>query len=104
MLETLGLQSAIHLNRYRTEKKDRNKEIWIALKQSPAYRAGLRERYKIERKYGEAKENHGLRRCRYVGWMRYAIQAYLTAIALNLKRMVKVLTGVSFRGDVTAIA
>ena len=97
-------RSAIHLNRYRTEKKDQNKEVWIALKQSPAYQAGQRERYQIERKYGEANEYHGLRRCRYLGWMRYAIQAYLTAIALNLKRMMKVLTGVSFKGDVTALA
>jgi IS5 family transposase len=45
-----------------------------------------------------------LRRCRYLGWMRYAIQAYLTAIVLNLKRMVKLLTGVNFRGDVMAAA
>jgi IS5 family transposase len=104
LLETLGMQSAIHLNDYRTQKKDRNKEVWITLKQSPGYRAGQRERYKIERKYGEAKLYHGLRRCRYLGWMRYAIQAYLTAIALNLKRMVKVLTGVSFKGDSTAMA
>ena len=104
LLETSGLKSAIHLNRYRTEKKDQNKEVWIALKQSPAYQAGQRERYQIERKYGEANEYHGLRRCRYLGWMRYAIQAYLTAIALNLKRMMKVLTGVSFKGDVTALA
>ena len=99
LLETLGLQSAIHLNRYRTEKKDGNTEVWVALKESPGYRAGQRERYKIERKYGEAKEQHGLRRCRYLGWMRYAIQAYLTAIVLNLKRMVKVLTGISLAGE-----
>jgi hypothetical protein len=64
---------------------------------------GQTERYKIERKYGEAKEYHGLRRCRYLSWIRYAIQAYLTAIALNLKRIVKALTGVSFKGDVMAM-
>jgi len=99
LLEGRGLHSAIRLNRYRTEKKDRNQEVWRALKDSPAYRAGQKERYKVERKYGEAKENHGLRRCRYVGWLRYALQAYLTAIVLNLKRMVRVLTGVSFKGE-----
>ncbi len=104
LLETLGLQSAIHLNRYRTEKKDRNKEVWVALKASPGYRASQKERYKIERKYGEAKENHGLRRCRYLGRMRYAIQAYLTAIVLNLKRMVKVLRGVGFSGEPVRVA
>jgi IS5 family transposase len=98
LLESKGLHSAIRLNDYRTEKKDKNKGIWLGLLQSPAYQEGQRVRYKIERKYGEGKENHGLRRCRYLGWTRYAIQAYLTALVLNLKRMVRLLTGTSFRG------
>ena len=72
--------------------------MWLDLLASPAYRLGQQERYKIERKCGEAKVQHGLRRCRYPGWLRYAIQAYLTAIVLNLKRLVKLLTGVSFKG------
>jgi IS5 family transposase len=104
LLETLGKHSAITLNRYRTEKKDKNKEVWIDLKKTPQYQAGTKERYKIERKFGEGKTNHGLRRCRYVGRLRYAIQAYLTVIALNLKRMVKLLTGVSFKGRARAMA
>ena len=104
LLQILGLKSAIHLNSYRTEKKDGNRDIWVEMLNSEAYRAGQRVRFTIERKYGEAKEYHGLRRCRYLGWMRYAIQAYLTAIVLNLKRMVKLLTGGHFRGDVMAAA
>lgn len=104
LLETLGMHSAILLNRYRTEKKDKNKQVWIDLKKTEQYQAGKRERYKIERKFGEAKVNHGLRRCRYVGRLRYAIQAYLTAIALNLKRMVKLLTGTNFKGRARAMA
>jgi len=94
----LGLHSALKLNTYRTQKKDANKEVWLALVQTAEYQAGQQVRYKIERKYGESKQNHGLRRCRYLGWIRYAIQAYLTVIALNLKRMVKALTGISFKG------
>ena len=104
LLETRGLHSAIILNRYRTEKKDGNKQVWIDLKRTPEYQAGKKERYRIERKFGEAKQNHGLRHCRYVGRLRYAIQAYLTAIALNLKRMVKLLTGSSFKGRARAMA
>ena len=100
----LGMHSAILLNRYRTEKKNKNKEVWIELKRTQEYRAGKKERYKIERKFGEAKTNHGLRRCRSVGRLRYAIQAYLTAIVLNLKRMVKLLTGASFKGRARAMA
>lgn len=92
-----GLHSALKLNRYRTEKKDRNKEVWLALKQTPQYQAAQKVRYKIERKYGEAKGYHGLRRCRYLGYLRMTIQAYLTAITLNLKRLVKLVTGVNFK-------
>lgn len=98
LLEIKGLNSALRLNDYRTQKKDKNKEIWLCLLQSEAYQEGQQVRYKIERKYGEGKENHGLRRCRYVGWTRYAIQAYLTAMVLNLKRMVRLLTGTPFKG------
>jgi len=98
LLEILGLHSAIKLKRNRTHKKDKNKEVWWALLGTPEYQVGQKERYKIERKYGEAKQYHGLRRCRYLGRLRYAIQLYLTVIALNLKRMVKLLTGVNFKG------
>ena len=54
-------------------------------------------RFKVERKYGEAKRWHGLGRCRYLGLLRYGIQAYLTALVLNLKRIVALLRGVRFR-------
>ena len=92
------VRNAIHLKRSRTHKKDGNKEVWIKLKEQPWYREALRLRYQIERKFGEAKRHHGLGRCRYRGWERYTVQAYLTAIALNLKQLVRGLTGVSLRG------
>jgi IS5 family transposase len=98
-LKEKGVNSAIRLNNYRTEKKDPNKGEWLRLKQSQQYAAGLKERYKVERKFGEAKKWHGFSRCRYVGFIRHAIQSYLTFMALNLKRLVKLLTGVSFRGE-----
>jgi len=96
LLESRGLHSAIRLNDYRTQKKDKNKEVWFTLQNSDTYRRGQQVRFKIERKYGEAKRNHGLGRCRYIGWKGYVVQAYLTCIALNLKRMVRMLTGVPF--------
>jgi IS5 family transposase len=101
LLEMAGLESSLTLNRYRTRKKDRNKGVWERMLESEGYQAGQRERYKIERKFGEAKAYHGLGRCRYVGRIRYAIQAYLTAMVLNLKRMVRVLTGTYFQGRAT---
>ncbi len=104
LLSSKGVHSAIRLNSYRTQKKDPNKGVWLELRSSPEYQKGLKERYKIERKFGEAKAGHGLRRCRYVGLLRYAVQGFLTAIALNLKRMVKLLTGVSFKGRARVLA
>jgi IS5 family transposase len=96
-LERTGIQSAICLHDYRTHKKDSNKEVWLELKANPAYQVGLKERYKIERKFGECKQQHGLGRCRYRGLERYELQALLTAMALNLKRMVKLIYGVNFK-------
>ena len=71
--------------------------MWLELEKTPEYRAGLAERYKIERKYGEGKHWHGLGRCRYLGLLRYGIQAFLTMLMLNLKRIVQLLSGVHFR-------
>jgi IS5 family transposase len=102
LLESLGIQSAIRLKRNRTEKKDPHKGVWLRLMASEGYQAGLDERYKVERKFGEAKLGHGLRRCRYVGMVKYAIQVILTAMVLNLKRMVKLLTGTPFKGRAAA--
>ena len=72
-----GLHSAIMLKDNRLKKKNSNKQVWQEMVRREDYQQGRRERYKIERKFGEAK-------------------AYLTAIALNLKRMVKLISGVGF--------
>jgi len=98
-LEQKGMHSAIRLNAYRTQKKDKNKGVWIELKESREYQEGLRERYKVERKLGEARKWHGFSRCRYVGLLRHAIQLYLTFMALNLKRLVKLMSGVGFKAE-----
>jgi IS5 family transposase len=96
-LEQAGKHSALRLHAYRTRKKDRNTQVWHALRATPEYEVGLKERYKIERKFGEGKLWHRLGRCRYLGLVRYGIQAYLTTVVLNLKRIVLLLTGVHFR-------
>jgi IS5 family transposase len=98
-LKQRGLKSALKLNRYRIHKKDSNKGPWLTLLEDPDYQAGLKERYKVERKFGEAKLCHGFRRCRYLGLARYRVQSYLTAMTLNLKRLVKLIHGVSFRNQ-----
>ena len=67
-----------------------------ALVQVPraGHKPSLDKRYQIERKFGEAKQYHGLPKgCRYLGIWRYAVQVYLTAIALNLKYPVRGTSG-----------
>ena len=92
-----GKHSALRLNTYRTAASNEHRASWQRVKDSPEYQAGLAQRYKIERKFGEAKHWHGFGRCRYLGLLRYGLQAHLTALALNLKQIVKLLTGVRFR-------
>ena len=96
------MHSAIHVRDLRTKKKDPNKHIRLDLIETPEYQQRLKERYKIERKFREAKQNHGLQTCRYVGLEKYEFQAVMTAIALNLKRMVKLLTGTPFKAPAQA--
>jgi len=100
LLEQKGKKSALILNKYRTEKKDRNKQRWIELKSSEDYQAGKKVRYKVEQKFGEGKRFHGWGRCRYLGSLKFSVQSFLTAMVLNLKRMVCLLTGTSLRGAV----
>jgi hypothetical protein len=60
----------------------------------------LKECYKVERKFGEGKQVHGLGHSRYIG--KFGVQALFVAIVLNLKRMVKLLTGVGFKTQALA--
>jgi transposase, IS5 family len=90
-------QSAITLKHQRTTKKDANKERWLALSMDPTYQAWVKLRFRVEQPFGIAKQSHGFERCRYLGLSRYRIQSFFTFMVLNAKRMVKLLTGVTFR-------
>ena len=96
-LHCAGKHSALHLNDYRTQKKDDNKGPWLRMMASEEYLQGRAERYKIERKFSEAKRWHGFGRCRSLGLWRYGIQAFMTTIALNVKRIAHLLEGIHFR-------
>jgi transposase, IS5 family len=99
LLWSKGKRSALMLNAYRTSKKDANKAPWVALKASESYQKGRAERYRVEQKFGEGKRGHGWGRCRYLGLSGYSVQSYLTALVLNLKRMLRLLFGASLRGQ-----
>lgn len=86
-LTTRKLLSAIILKKTRLAKKDIHKQPWEQLVASAHYQQATKLRKAIEKKFGEAKKHHGLTHCRYVGLPKYAIQSYLTAMVLNLKRI-----------------
>lgn len=56
-----------------------------------SWKTFIKIRAGIERKFGELKNWHGLGQARYLGQVKMYIQLALTAIAANLKRMVKLL-------------
>jgi hypothetical protein len=101
-LEVRGLHSAFRLKRTRIGKKDDARQVWLDLNQTPHYQEGMKECYKIERKFGEAKQGYGLGRSRYLDRMGCTVQAFFAAIMLNLKGLVKLLTGVGFKTQVIA--
>jgi len=98
-LEEEGLSSGITLHDYRTKKKNENKEPWLTMKASEAYKEANGVRYRVEIPYGWGKAWHGFERCRYLGLARYAIQSTLTFMVGNVKRFVKLLTGITFRAQ-----
>jgi len=62
-----------------------------AIDRDDYYNKALMKRKDVERKFGEGKLWHGLRRARYRGKWRVTIQVLMTFIVLNIKRMVKML-------------
>ena len=79
--------------RKRREKVAQAKALNAAweLSRTRGYQISRKLRHRIEHLFGEAKQSHGLRRARYRGVAKMNEQAILTAIAQNLKRLVKFL-------------
>jgi len=93
----LRLHSGIHLKTFRIQKKNKNRDVWIFLKSIHENQQRLREKYKVECKFGEGKQGHSLGSCCYVGMIQFAIQVLQIANALNIKPIVKILTGMNFK-------
>ncbi len=69
-----------------------NRKKYLKFQESESFKEKIRKRYMIEAKNAEMKMRHGLEYCIYRGLFGMQIQAYMTAIATNLKRMVRLLT------------
>ena len=92
-----GLHSGICLHDYRTKKKDANKQRWFDLLATSEHQAAIKVRYRVEEPFGTARQKHYFARCRCVGLMRHGIQSFLSFMVVNCKRVVKLLTGITFR-------
>ena len=85
LLKRKRITSAIIVKKNRKSPRLRKHQV------KPEIIAAQRERPKIERKFAELKRFHGLNEARYWGLAKMAIQFTMTAIACNLKRIVKLL-------------
>lgn len=70
--------------------EDRKK--YLEYQETESFKEKIKKRYMIEAKNAEMKMFHGLEYCIYRGLFGMQIQAYMTAIATNLKRMVRLMT------------
>lgn len=99
-LKVKKLQSAIILKETRTNsKQDKNNKLWQEFKDRQIYQEATKLRYKAEQPFGLAKHYHGFARCRYLGKTKMTIQSYLTFMVLNLKRIIGLAEGISFRNS-----
>jgi len=82
------------LSPYETRKRvylsERARE---ALTSHKDLREALKARKEIERKFGQAKQWHGMQRARYRERWRVAIQVFMTFIVMSLKQMVRLVLG-----------
>jgi transposase len=74
-----GYESLLRARRVHARKEERRRALYT------------RHRWRVEGIHGQAKTQHGLRRAARRGLWNVAIQAYLTAVVMNLKRLAAVL-------------
>lgn len=65
---------------------------------------GRKKRFTVERVNASVKKDHGLGRARYLGFEKMALQTGLTALAHNLKTLVKLWTGIPLRGSLVHVS
>jgi transposase len=75
----------------------------VAKAATPEYQQTRHEHPKIERKLGEVVRYHGGRRACYRGRAKVFCQALLTALVVNIKRLVKLLTAATAAAPTVAV-
>ena len=91
-----GIMTAFALPETMT-KRGEHQDKWTAYAKDEGRTAFRKDRYIIEQVNGDLKQNHGLRRCRYLGLSKYALQLAMASMAHNLKIFMRIMTGARFK-------
>ena len=75
---SITIKSDIHQKAIDDQKKDE-------------FKNKKKQRYKIEAKNAEVEQSHGFQKCKFTGLFGMKIQAYLAAIIVNSKRMIRLI-------------
>lgn len=94
LLNSLDMGDGIILRNFRL-KDDALHAVWHMIAESDFYKKRKKERYKIEAVFGDEKNSHGMRKCRYIGLVKTQAQICMTDIAYNLKKFMKIIFGLS---------
>lgn len=90
-----GIQTAFCLSKQFLRGRYRNR--WKNYLLDKTKTKARKKRYVIERVNADLKNNHGLRKCRYLGLKKYHLQTIMSAMAHNLKTIIAILTGARLR-------
>lgn len=91
-----GIMTAFSIPETMT-KRGEHREKWRQYAADEGRKAFRRERYVIERINADLKDNHGLRRSRYLGLVKFRLQTLMSAACHNAKLAVRLLTGARLR-------
>ena len=87
-----GIMTAFHLPETMT-KRGEHQDKWQAYVADEGRTAFRKERPTIERVFGDTKNKHGLRRAKYKGLLKLALQSTLSMMAHNVKILMREIFG-----------
>lgn len=90
-----GILTAFSLSR--TFLKGEHADAWEHYLEDPRRTAARNQRSTIERVFADMKDNHGLRRSRYLGRLKMHFQAMMAAMVHNVKTLLTLMTGARLR-------
>ena len=76
---------------YNITQPDAVHQARLDFESSEAFKKKLEIRHRIEEKNGEMKTAHGFHRADSVGLIAMRLQAYLTAVVVNMKRIIAII-------------